>query len=318
MFINLFQSIFMAIMPIVVLGGAGFVLFRRKVLDDHTLGALSVVLVNLFLPALIFHRFINNFEFSQFPLWWAYPFLGFGIVGVGFLFSCAVFAPFKELKHKEQLMALITFQNSGYIPLLLVSSLFSGAQQQALFVKIFLLVVGFSLSIWSLGVRLLTEQAGRKAYIKTMLNTPFVMTFVSIAIVYSGWHKHVPYIINEPARLLGGCALPVAMIIVGGNLAHASVKNIISPALSWTIFIKLILLPALALGLVLALRLEFFLGFLILLEFAVPSALTLSIICRHFNAQEKYINHGLLLGHVLSIVTIPFFLALYFKMTGGY
>jgi len=77
------------------------------------------------------------------------------------------------------------------------------------------------------------------------------------------------------------------------------------------IIAKLILLPALALAAVVYLKLSFLFGFLIVLEAAVPSATTLSIMARHYKGNEQWLNQGIFFSHIAGIVTMPVFLMLY-------
>ncbi len=81
-----------------------------------------------------------------------------------------------------------------------------------------------------------------------------------------------------------------------------------------TILAKLIILPALGLWLVLKLKLPELVGLLILLQLAVPSATNLSVIIRHYKREDLLISQGIFLTHVVSIITLPIFLSLYFAL----
>jgi predicted permease len=74
----------------------------------------------------------------------------------------------------------------------------------------------------------------------------------------------------------------------------------------------LIILPALGLFLVIKFKLPQLIGLLIVMELAMPPATLLSVITRHYNKEDLLISQGILFGHIISIVTIPVFLSLYF------
>ena len=208
-------------------------------------------------------------------------------------------------------MSLVCFQNSGYVPLLLVTALFTGQTRQTLFVYIFLFGIGFDLMLWTLGVWLLTQQKAGKVELRNLLNLPFAATVFSLLLIFFGWHQWIPQTILTPIKLFGDCALPVAVMVVGGNLAGTNLVQIEKREISLLILTKLVLMPTVALFAILKFHVEYLLGYFILLEAASPSAVSLSVIARHYRTNEKFINRGIFFSHVLSVITIPVYLTLY-------
>ena len=78
--------------------------------------------------------------------------------------------------------------------------------------------------------------------------------------------------------------------------------------------VKLIILPALGLVLVLKLKLPELVGLLIVMQLSMPPATLLSVITRHYKKDDLLISQGIFLGHIVSIITIPVFLSLYFYL----
>jgi len=113
---------------------------------------------------------------------------------------------------------------------------------------------------------------------------------------------------------VGNCTLPLAMIVVGGNVALAQLKNIDKKMVSFVLLGKLIILPALGLVLVLKLGLPQLLGLLIVMQLAMPSATSLSVIIRHYKKEDVLISQGIFFSHILSLLTIPLFLSLYLSL----
>jgi len=54
---------------------------------------------------------------------------------------------------------------------------------------------------------------------------------------------------------------------------------------------------------------------LILMQLAMPSATSLSVIVRHYKKEDLLISQGVFFSHILSVITIPLFLSLYFTLT---
>ena len=215
---------------------------------------------------------------------------------------------------KDEFTALIAFQNSGNIPLMLVTTLFSGEMMSTLYVYIFLLVIGFNVAIWTLGVSLLIKKESAGIEWDKVFNPPFLATVITLVIIALGWQRWVPSFVVNPVGILGNCALPIAMLVVGGNLAAIDLLDVNKKAISLVIITKLILMPLLAILVILILRLNFAFGFLVLLEAAVPSGVTLSLISRYYHVERKFVNQGLLFTHTACVVTLPVFLTIYLML----
>jgi hypothetical protein len=111
--------------------------------------------------------------------------------------------------------------------------------------------------------------------------------------------------------MVGNCTLPLAMLVVGGNVALAQLKNVDKKAAFAFLLGKLIILPVLGIVIVLQLGLPYLLGFLIVMQMSMPSATSLSVIIRHFNKEDALISQGIFFSHVIGMFTIPLFLSLY-------
>ena len=48
---------------------------------------------------------------------------------------------------------------------------------------------------------------------------PFSRIVVSLILIYFGWHHLIPPALTKPIKMFGDCALPMAVLVVGGNLA---------------------------------------------------------------------------------------------------
>ena len=307
-----FQTTFLATLQILLMGLCGYAFFKGKMIDEQGLRTLSGLSINVFWPCFVFYQLTQNFDFKTYAHWWSFPVLSFSLTLLGLLVAGFLLVFCKCVSAKKEFIALAAFQNSGFIPLLLVTALFSPAIAQKLYVTIFLFLIGFDLSFWSLGVWLLARQRMKKFELKSLVNSPILTICASLLLIALGLQKFIPQVIINPVKLFSGCALPMAMIITGGNLAAIEIFGGNKKAIAWALAAKLLIMPALALGVVLSLRPDFLVGFLIVLQASVPSAMTLSVIARHYRIEDdRLINQGVFFSHVFSVVTIPIFLMLY-------
>ncbi len=314
-----FQSLGLSTVQIFLIGAVGYVLAKRKILKEEGLKTLSYLVVYVFLPCLIFVRFTQDFSFDQYPQWWIFPFLSLMITLAGFLVGQGVLSVAKNLQAKNEFLALTSFQNSGYIPLIIAVQVFPPEQAAQLSVYIFLFLIGFDFAIWSLGVSLVIGREKLAFRPRDALTPPFFATALSLGIVLAGVQKFIPEAVVGPIEMFGSCALPIAISVVGGNLAFMAIghkayrREVILAVLS-----KIVLLPSLALAIVFLLRIKGMMGFLIVLQSVVPSATTLVVMVKHFNVQEKFISEAIFFSHLAGLIATPLFLMAYLKLTTFY
>jgi predicted permease len=114
--------------------------------------------------------------------------------------------------------------------------------------------------------------------------------------------------------MAGDCTLPLAIFVVGGNLAEIHLRRIDKKALFFMLLAKLIILPLLGVALLTKFKLPALTGLLVIMQLAMPPATSLSVIARHYKKDDLLISQGIFFGHILSIITIPVFLSLYFAL----
>ena len=306
-----FQTTFSATSQILLMGGCGYFLMRQKIIQEEGLQMFSGLVVNFFLPCFILNQFLKNFDFALYPHWWIFPLISFGVTLSGFAVGQAMIHFFSEITFKKEFVSLVSFQNSGYLPLILVTTIFPAQQAQTLYVYICLFLIGFDLVLWSLGVWSLTSRKAKRFELKNIIHSPVVTIFIALALVSLGVQKWIPDLVLKPLKLFGDCTLPLSMLVVGGNLAGLKFSQMDFREIGFFLMAKLVILPLFALILVTALHLDPLIGFLIVLEAAVPSADSLSVIAKHYKIEERFINQGLVISHLASIITIPIFLMLY-------
>ena len=77
----------------------------------------------------------------------------------------------------------------------------------------------------------------------------------------------------------------------------------------------MVIFPALGFWLITLLKLPELIGLLIVMQLTAPPATSLSVIMRHYKKEDLLISQGIFFGHMLSIITIPLFLSLYFSLS---
>jgi malate permease and related proteins len=297
-----------------ILGLIGYLLIKRNFLGEEGLNALSRLVINVTLPLLIFCRLLKDFSFDAFPNWWFFPLISLAITLTGMLVGWLLSGFIQGQPRKLQFLSLVSFQNSGYLPLVLLSSLLAPEKAQVMFIYLFLFLLGFNLLLFSLGVYLLTFSKAKKFDWWKLLNPPVIATLAGLALVFFRLENILPHIVLRPLQAAGDCTVPLATFVLGGNIAAIHLAKVEKKAMFLMSLAKLVIMPALGLWLVFTFRLPELFGFLIVLQLAMPPATNLSVIVSHYRKEDLLISQGIFYGHIISLVTIPLFLSFYFMI----
>lgn len=312
MFLESFMITGVGVLQIFLLGALGFILVKKRFLAGDALDTLSRLTISVTLPLLIFCQLIERFNFTLYPDWWIFPIIS-GLItlagfALGWLFSNFVVSG----SPKRQFISLVAFQNSGYLPLALIAALLPPDRADVMLVCLFLLLAGFNLIMFSFGVQLLSQAQSSKIEARNLLSPPVIATVVTLLLIFVGVNRFVPEVLLRPLRMVGDCTLPLALFVVGGSLAQIRLEHIDAKMVALVILAKLLILPAAGLYLVIKFRLPELIGLLIVMQLAMPSATSLSVIIRHYRQHDYLVSQGIFFTHLASIITIPLFLGLYF------
>jgi hypothetical protein len=213
---------------------------------------------------------------------------------------------------KREFILLTAFQNSGYLPLALVAEIFSPSLKGTGYVYIFSYLIGFNLIMLSFGFYYMKKSRSKIGFRK-LLPFPFIVSIISIFLGLSGMKNYIPEFIFDSLGKVGETTIPLGMIVVGLFLAEGKLfsVNYIKPA-CFLIMLKLLLLPVMV-GMALRfLNLPHFISFLIFLESAMPSAVTLSLIASDRDANVEFVSQGILYTHIFLIITFPVLVMIFY------
>jgi predicted permease len=285
-FLESFKITVSGVGQIFLLGAIGYFLLKKKILSSEGLTSLSRMVIDVTLPILIFCQLLKDFSFRFYPDWWIFPLISIAITCAGLII--------------------------GYI----FSGLIKGEPDKlgVMFIYLFLFLFGFNLVMFSLGTRIISFDKKSKFELAGLFSPPVIATALGLLSVYFGLNKMMPPALLKPLSLAGECTLPLAMFVVGANLAEIRLGRINKKEMFLAVLAKLIIMPALGILLMLKLNLPELMGLLIIIQLSMPAATLLSVITRQYKKEDLLISQGIFLGHIASIVTIPLFLSLYFSL----
>lgn len=305
-----------AIIKLSLIALLGFYLYKKNIIDAKILDFLSFFVVNFAVPFLIFTRLIEHVRVDFKPSLAVFIFLSIAIFLIGFLLSF-FFSLTKSREYKREFISMVSFQNCGYLPMVLALFLFPPKIREEFLIYTFLYILGFDVIMWSIGSFIIFKKRGERYSLSSLFTPPIISITVALLLIYTGLAKFIPAIVSTPLKMVGDTSFALSMIILGCWLARISLEGFYKklPTTLQASFLKLIVTPFIFFIIVMKLEIFSLLGLFIVLEASMPSAVSLPIVVSLRKADSEFVSQGVLLTHLLSIITVPFWLGLYLKVS---
>ena len=260
-----------AVVSIFLIALAGVFLVRAKIISRDSLKILGNLIIHLMLPCLLFHKIAASISWDQLRKYWVFPmscviYIAFGLL-LGWL-TVKICKPRKEIESGA--IAAIAFNNSGYIPIALVTGITAvfpvfasdpQAKDRAIsFIAIYLLC--YSPILWTVGYSLVSGKKISNMPLKKIFPPPVIGMLLGVTAGMIPLLKNlfcssdgVLYPLYKAAGIIGDATVPCVLILLGGCLAVGPVSKVINKRTIFSvILIKLIIFPAIAICYVLLLR----------------------------------------------------------------
>jgi len=121
MFLESFKITGLAVAQIFLLAAIGYFLVKKGVLGPEGINSLTALVIKITLPILIFCQLVKDFRFDIYPDLVDFPLLSIFITILGLAVGVLFIGFIRGTQQRLQFLSLITFQNSGYLPLALGS-----------------------------------------------------------------------------------------------------------------------------------------------------------------------------------------------------
>ncbi|MCX6857310.1 MAG: AEC family transporter, partial [Verrucomicrobia bacterium] len=240
--------------------------------------------------------------------------LGYGLAALGITVSYFA-APLIGLqKHEGRRSFAVScgLQNYGFVAIPIVTALFP---ENGTLGVLFTFTLGVELACWTVGVGLLTGLS--RAPWKLALNPPVLTILFSLLLNFTGLHSYVPQFLHNTFAMLGACAVPLSVLIIGASIADIWGQE----RMKWSIAI---LAPLLRLGFIpiaflaaawyLPLAVE--LKRILIVQGAMPSAVFSIMIARHYGGHAPTAVQCVLATTLVSMITTPLVIAWALKAIG--
>lgn len=283
----------------------GFIFRKTGLLSSDTTKVLSKLEVNLFLPAVIFNSFSQNFTVSNLKLNSLLIIVSICVVIISIIISTTLARFFtKDAYQRKVATYAMVVPNVSYVGIPLIMSLYGN--DAVMRVLIFMLPNMIYTS--TEGYRLLLDQKNRS--FASLLNMQvFAILF---GILFGLFNLKIPNLITEVITGCSNCLSPIAMILTGCVIAEFSIKKILSSLLIYkVVFARMIILPLIFISLAKFINLLPEIFFAIVVVQTMPTALN-TVIFPASVGKDCDLGAGMVcFSNVLAIIFLPLFFHLF-------
>jgi len=283
------------ILPILLLGGAGFALGKLLHIDARSLGR---VVFYVFSPVLIFDLLLQNqLKMSE-------------AIGVISLTLCVVFmmgiftfalGTLFKLERPALISILITtmFANTGNYGLPLVS--FAFGEQALSYAGIYFVTTTFL--FYTVGVLIASlGHMNFKEAILGLLKIP-TMYAVLLAVVINAWRIQIPGPVDRAIELAAGGTIPLMLILLGVELTRVQLSGSLR-AMQLSVVLRLLVAPMLALVLTGLFGIQGFARQGSVTEASMPSMVSATVLATEYQLDSKLVTAIVFISTLLSPLTL--------------
>lgn len=298
-------------LPIFLVIGAGFLARRVGWLNEEADRSMMSVVVNLLYPALIFSYILGNDALREPANLILPPLIGTTTIVAGFGFSMLVARQLKLGNQREcRTFAFSTgMYNYGYFPIPIIDLLFDRETTGVLLVH----NLGVEFAMWALGVGFILSPNDPKSIWRRVFSGPVIAILVGVPLNLMRVDERMPGFAMETINLLGQCAIPLGLILIGATFADlakgAKLQSKIKVPLT-ACLLRLGVFPIAFILFAFLFPLSVELKRVMIIQAAMPCAVFPIVLARHFDGSPDVALKVVLSTTIVSFATIPIWIGI--------
>ena len=293
-----------AAFPIYIIVFLGAVLRRTRVLTPEMDKGIMTMTVNLLMPCLILDKMLGAEILRDVGVVVSSASVGFVIIAVGMMLGYGVARLMGlEMGGGRRTFAVSSgLQNYGYIALPLILYVFP--DDDNLLAVLFTHNLGVEFALWTVGLMLISGNF--KPSWRAFLKGPIIAVVLGIFLVQTRLDQHVPSILARVLSMLGQCAVPVALLLVGTTLYDLAKQM----KLDWKIstggiLVRLAMVPLFILCLAKFLPIATELKQVLVIQAAMPAGMFPILMSRHYGGRAEVAIQVVVATTLVSLLTMP-------------
>ncbi len=296
--------ILVAAMPVYLIIAIGPVLRRTGALRPDMDRGLMAMAVHLFFPCLIFDKVLGADILRDAGVVFSSAGIGFGMMVLGFslAYGVAGLLGFEVGGGRRTFAASCGVQNYGFLAIPLTMYVFP--ESHSALAVLFTHNLGIELALWTVGIMLISGNWIPSW--KSFLKGPVIAVVLGVAMVQTGADALVPEVLRRMFAMLGVCAVPVSLLLVGTTMYDLArdVKFGWKVSLGGSLM-RLAVLPAIILCLAKFLPLVTELKQVLVIQAAMPAGAFPIVISRHYGGRADVAIQVTVVTTLLSLLTMP-------------
>lgn len=306
-----FWTIFESVGVLLGLGALGFYMIGRRIMPGNVLGFLSPLALDIALPCLIFISIVKNFSLEKFPQWWAIPlwWILFTLLALGLSIAGGLLVSRRETR--QEFAISLFYQNGIFFPLAIITGLFG--QDSAYLVMLFLFISFHPALFFSTYRFFFSNRTQEEINWQRVVHPALIMTFIALFIRLFNGQGLIPGFVITQFSLIGAMALPLVMIILGGNIFmdFKEKGEIRTGEIFKFVLVKNFIFPLVFLGLLLVIRPAYPIAMIIFLQSTVPPITAIPIVTQRQGGDFALTNQFIVASYLSLLVSIPIMFSLF-------
>lgn len=296
-----------SIILMAILMGIGYYLRIKGVLTDDGESALTYILVNVTTPAMVVNAMNIKFSFEQLKT--GAVLLGIAVIFDIFLIFIGNLSALKteDGEKVKMIKYSVALMNGGFMGFPLAYQIYGS---QGMFYATMFHTPNI-IFLWTYGVSLLLGKKKIKNRYKFMLLNPgMIGVYIGLILYFS--QVKLPLFASNLLDLLTNATTVLSMIIIGSKIATIGIKDsFINKEAYVATFFRLIASPLVMILLLKFLDLDTMIEQIYVIYASLPVAVLMPILAQKYGGDIIFGSKIVVITHLVSLITIPFFFWLY-------
>ncbi len=292
----------------------GFILLKKRWIEDSSIPALSRLMLYFCYPCLIFSSITANYSLGELGRSLILPGGSALIMIVGYMIArlYCFWSGAMSGQVRRSFVFQCTINNYSFLPLAIIISMFGNN----LVAPLILSTLGAELVMWTLGVLTISGHKLSLRAFSALLSPPLLAIYASLAVLYLFHVRHIDntilterghwsFYVHNSLRTIGQGTVPLALAIAGARMAQLRFHDVHNRSVLTLSVLRLAVIPLAAAGLLSLLPLSADNWKVLLIVATMPVSLNSLVMNEIYGGDRELIAGSVLLTHLLSMGTIP-------------
>ena len=310
-----FENILISTITVFLVVGIGWFCQSVKIIDEAAEKSLMTLAINVLYPCFILSKILGNDLLRQSTVVTAAMSVGLVLIMVAFA-VCFFAGRMIGLTSDSGLNTFTVgtaLQNYGFIPIPLVERIFPSERADQILGVLFVHNLGLEIALWTLGIVLISGSSAGAW--KKLINGPSIALAVGLFFNSTQLHTEIPSVLMSVISMLGPCAVPISLILVGATLGNVIQK---SPwksnirVISATMVLRFLVLPLLYGGTAYLIWFSDELRIVLLIQASMPCAIFPIVLARHYKGHPAIAVQSAISTSAACLLLTPLLLTFWF------